>query len=188
MPIEKHTERTMLDMLNKRYQQNAGNGERWVQAEHPRNGTGFGGWNPDTQKNNGPLRTADFLAIDGWESQGYRIIGHEVKVSRSDWLTELRDPSKAEAWARYCHRWYVVVPNMDIVRRDEVPAGWGVLVARGARLVTVVQSGKRTPEPMPLAVQIGLMRAVAKTAEARGRSTERREAELWSAASGEATR
>src|SRR5690554_3797567 len=92
----KVTERDMLDALTARYTHMVGNGDRWIRAEHVRNGTGFYGYSDDTYKQYarcvGPLRTADFIAIDGWESKKHVIHGHEVKVSRSDWLTELKDP------------------------------------------------------------------------------------------------
>ncbi|MFI5426079.1 hypothetical protein [Aeromicrobium sp. UC242_57] len=35
---------------------------------------------------------------DRWWIKAPIFHGHEVKVSRSDWLTELRDPTKAETF------------------------------------------------------------------------------------------
>lgn len=166
----KHTERTMLDALHARYSGlSQGTADRFVRAEHPRNGTGFYGWSDDDPGNVGPLRTADFVALDLWPSKGYQVIGHEVKVSRSDWLTELRDPDKAEAWKQYCHRWYLVVPDAGLVRPGELPEGWGLLALRGSLLVRRHVAPVLTPKPMPPALQFGLARAVQTTARNRAR-------------------
>jgi hypothetical protein len=55
------------------------------------------------------------------------LVGHEVKASRSDWLTELANPGKADAWADQCHEWWLItVPG--VVRDGELPAGWGLMV------------------------------------------------------------
>ena len=79
----KFTERDVLNCLVRRYGQRYGNGYRWAYAEHVRSGPGF----VDGK------RIADAIAFDCWESKGLEIHGHEVKVSRSDWLTEMRDPA-----------------------------------------------------------------------------------------------
>ncbi|MCC2033087.1 hypothetical protein [Microbacterium allomyrinae] len=166
-PPSKFTERDMLDLLARRYtQRSQGTNDRWVRAEHVRNGTGFYGYSEETGRCNDwrGLRTADFFAVDTYESKGHEIHGHEVKVSRSDWLHELADPTKAEAFKRYCTRWWLVTPDASIVRPGELPAGWGVLALRGGRLHAVHRAPKLDPLPMPKPLWISLMRAASKTA------------------------
>ena len=155
-----HTERSMLDALRRRYSARAGNGPRYIFAEHIRNQCGFGGyWGLDGLK----LRTADALAIDLWPSSGHQIHGFEVKVSRSDWLTELKDPEKAEAFRPYCHGWWLVVPDVTIVR-DDLPDGWGLLALdKSGELRIKRRCQKREPLPMPLGMTAAWLRAVAKT-------------------------
>lgn len=82
----------------------------------------------------GGTRYADAVAVNTYSSRGYAIHGFEVKVSRADWLRELRAPEKAEPVMRYCDAWFVVTPK-DIVKDGELPVGWGHLVAtpRGLR-------------------------------------------------------
>jgi hypothetical protein len=163
--VPKFTERDMLDALARRYTQiSQVLNDRWVRAEHVRNGTGFYGYDPVTGRCAAPLRTADFFAIDTWESKGQRIHGHEVKVSRSDWLHELADPSKAEAFKQYVHHWWLVVPDASIVRGDELPTGWGMLTLRGGRLHAVRRAPLLEPTPMPKPIWISLVRAASKTA------------------------
>lgn len=69
-------------------------------------------------------RRADALYIPGVGGMG--IIGHEIKVSRSDVLAELADPYKAESWKQYCHRWWFVVSDPSLVDGLEIPDDWGV--------------------------------------------------------------
>lgn len=54
-------------------------------------------------------RTADAIAMSVWPSRGLHLYGFEVKVSRSDWLKELRTPEKADEICAFCDFWYVVV-------------------------------------------------------------------------------
>lgn len=142
------TEREMLDLLHARYGGEYGNGLRYVCAEKVRNRAGFDA-----------TRTADFVAMDVWPSKGLLLHGHEVKVTRSDWLRELADPSKAEAFMRYLDRWWLVVPHMRVVR-DDLPDQWGLMVRRGAGLAVVHQAPALTPEPIPRTLLASLMRAV----------------------------
>jgi hypothetical protein len=153
------TERKMLDLIHDRYQQRAGNGPRYVVAEHVRNQGGFGGyWSPDKK----PLRTADALVIDLWPSSGYTIHGFEVKVSRSDWLTELKDPEKAEAFKPYCNQWWLVVPDKGIVRND-LPDGWGLLaIAPDGCLKVAKRAPKLDAQPVPVDLMAAWLRSVAK--------------------------
>lgn len=64
---------------------------------------------------------------------GYAVLGFELKVSRADWLRELRAIDKAAAWAGAVDRFYVVAPR-EVVHLDELPKGWGLLELRGTAL------------------------------------------------------
>ena len=173
-------ERDILDLLHERYGavRPGTDARRYATAEHVSN-TG-----PGWMHGLGRERIADFVAQDTYfetlgpdgraEPWTYTsstprprprqvLHGFEVKVSRSDWLTELRDPSKAEAWKRYCDRWWLVAPR-DIVGA-ELPEDWGLIspTAKGG-LRVIRQAPLLDPEPMPAAVRAQLMRSVAKTA------------------------
>lgn len=150
---EKFTERTMLDRLNNRYGKFNGNGIRYTRAEHVKITPGF-----DTR------RICDYMAIDLWGGNDVKLHGHEVKVSRSDWLTELKDPSKAESFARYCDYWWLVVSDKAIVKAGELPPGWGLMVASGETVRVAKQADRRlNVEAMPRSLQGTLSRAITKT-------------------------
>lgn len=92
-------------------------------------------------------RHADFVAMGLWPSRGMEIIGIECKVSRSDWLSELRKPEKAEAVYQYCDRWYLAVSDASIVKAGELPPTWGLMVLEGGKL-KITEGPKLTPAPL----------------------------------------
>ncbi len=166
-----YTERLMLDHLHNRYGQlTPGNGPRYSSAEHVKNQAGFFAG-----------RIADFIAIDCWPGgDGIELHGHEVKVSRSDWLAELKQPDKAEAFKRYMDRWWLVVPDASIVKPGELPEDWGLLTLvkcdwpgyglrdlGGQKLRAKKQAPRLNPEPLPKEMLATLMRSTARTARCR---------------------
>jgi hypothetical protein len=152
-----HTERDILDALHRRYNPAVGNGGiRYIVAEHVRNAAGFYA-----------QRTADMIVQDTWPASGNELIGHEVKVSRSDFLTELRDPAKAEAFRPFCDRWFLVVSDRSIVKTGELPKGWGLLALAGDALRMVHRAPRNDPQPLTRQMQACLLRATYKTAARR---------------------
>jgi hypothetical protein len=161
-----HTERDLLKLLHHRYSKIAHGARRYAVAEHV----------PDRPYD--PRRIADFIAVDCWrgpvvpgkswvwgnDEWGYPVHGHEVKVSRSDWLTELKNPDKADAFRRYCDYWWLVVPDRAIVHDGELPAGWGLLAVRGGQLRAAVAARRQDAVSMTRAMNTALVRAIAKTA------------------------
>lgn len=166
------TEASMIERLHARYSAQIINGSyrqpRYARATHVASTAGAGSV---------PKRIADYISTDclmppestrtatersrHWTELNGSIYGHEVKVSRSDWLSELADPTKAEEWARYCHHWYLVAPEGIV--RDDLPDGWGLMVPRGNSLVIAVKAPRRDPLPMPPNMTASLARAIAKT-------------------------
>lgn len=95
-------------------------------------------------------RWADAVAMGTWPSRGLDINGIEIKVSRSDWLAELKEPAKAEQIGIYCDYWWLVVPGRkgDIVKPGELPLTWGMMRWHGGRFVTDRAPAKQTPRPI----------------------------------------
>lgn len=97
-------------------------------------------------------RRADAVHIGLWASRGAGTVEVcELKVSRADWLKELKDPKKAEAWWPYCHAFWLVVPCEGIVRDDELPKGWGLMMpsGRGRRFKVLVKPEEREAQLTP---------------------------------------
>lgn len=71
-------------------------------------------------------RRADAVCMNIWPSKGYAIHGFEIKVSRADFLNEMKDITKAKAVAKYCDFWWLATPA-GLVKAEEVPASWGLM-------------------------------------------------------------
>ena len=111
-------------------------------------------------------RHLDALAVGLWPSEGMLVEGIEIKVSRSDWLRELKQPAKAGAIARFCDRFWAAVSDAKIVRDGELPTGWGLLVctddACGVRVR--VQAESLIAEPLSRTFIAAIARAAHKCA------------------------
>ena len=146
-----HTEATMLALLERRYRETKGNGPAWAFIPHVRNAAGFDA-----------TRTLDAVAMGLWPSRGLELHGHEIKVSRADWLREMRNPAKAEAGARLVDRWWLVISDPSIVQEGELPPTWGLMVA-GKRGLVVRKQAPQLPATdapwMPRSFLAALLRA-----------------------------
>ena len=80
----------LVERLRRRHE-----GDEWAFFAELRGGTGF-------------IRDSrlDGLAMNLWPSRGLEVHGFEVKVSRGDWLRELKNPAKAEVLLRFCDRFW----------------------------------------------------------------------------------
>ena len=88
-------------------------------------------------------------------------IAHEIKVSRADLLSDLRRASKGAAYRALASQcWYVL--REGIAEPDEVPAEFGVLIARGDAL-EVARAAPRRAMRLPFPVWMVLARAAAET-------------------------
>lgn len=101
---------------------------------HARNGTGYAA-----------TRTADAIAMSLWPSRGLALHGFEVKVSRGDWLRELRNPAKADEMFGYFDHWWLAVADTDpkIVADGELPDTWGLI--KVAKRVKIVAPAPKLP-------------------------------------------
>lgn len=107
----------LVDLLKVRYQ-----APEWACLTQVANGTGASGG-----------RYADVVAMNLWPSRGLEIVGVEIKVSRSDWVSELRNPKKADDMMKHCDSWILCVSDAAIVQPGELPKGWGLLAPLGEK-------------------------------------------------------
>lgn len=77
------------------------------------------------------------------------LIGHEVKVSRSDVLAELRDPTKADSWLQYCSYWYLVVSDPALVDGLDIPETWGIMAPPSGRRRVSMTVIRKAPKLHP---------------------------------------
>jgi hypothetical protein len=114
-------------------------------------------------------RSCDAMAISTWPSRGLKLMGFEIKASRSDWKNELANPEKADSFARYCDEWYIVADGKGVVEPDEVPATWGWLQRVGNRLVCEKVAPGLTPEPLPRTMLAAMLKRAIDAATVPGK-------------------
>lgn len=109
----------------------------WAFMSHVRNGAGLSA-----------TRTADGIAMNLFPSRGMEVWGFEVKTARGDWLSELKNPAKAEEIHKYCDRWFIVGPD-DVIKKDEVPKQWGFMRVKNDK-VRAVKAAPLNPNVVKL--------------------------------------
>jgi hypothetical protein len=102
-------------------------------------------------------RWIDALAVGIWPSTGHEIVGIEIKISRGDWLREMKQPAKAQELMRFCTRWYLACPA-GMIKADELPATWGMLAYKDGAMRQAVVGKLLDPEP----ITPGFMMAVVR--------------------------
>ncbi len=106
-------------------------------------------------------RRADAVSMGFWPSNGMEIVGYEIKVSRADWLNEIKQPEKSQSISQFCDRWYLVAPQ-GVLGIDELPKGWGYIQATQKSLRTKVKAPKRDTITPDIFFQASLLRSVTK--------------------------
>ena len=82
------------------------------------------------------FRRLDGVAVGLYKTVRYEILGFEIKVSRSDWLSEKKQPDKASVFMQSVDGFYLVCPRY-VAGIHDLPKGWGLIEYRGERLYTI---------------------------------------------------
>lgn len=120
-------------------------------------------------------RRADAIALHLVKAKPW-IDGIEIKVDRQDWLDELADHTKADAWFGHTHRWWIAASEPGIVHDNELPDGWGLMVPdprSERRMKTLRKPTVRTPDLTYAAVREWLKKLDTARAEAVCEAVER---------------
>jgi hypothetical protein len=88
----------VLDAIERASAFKCGDGAPHILLREVRNGTGF----------KRSERYADGLLVSLWPSRGVFFAGIEVKVSRSDWLSELKNAAKSADIQKWCKFWWLI--------------------------------------------------------------------------------
>ena len=109
-------------------------------------------------------RRADAAAFNCWPSTGQHRLAFEVKRTRSDYMREIDTPNKRKWLEENFHQCYfVVVPG--IVKPDEIPDGWGLLVSssKGDKLIRRKVARHRDLSALPESLALSAIRALSTT-------------------------
>jgi len=108
-------------------------------------------------------RRADAVAFNCWPSTGNHRLAFEIKRTRADFMREIDTPDKRKWLEKHFHQCYfVVVPG--IVKPDEIPEGWGLLVATqdGGKLIRRKAAMHRDIGDLPEHLALSAIRAMSQ--------------------------
>lgn len=106
----------------------------------------------------GANNIADVMVIGAWHSSGNEVEGFEVKVSRADWLNEVKNPAKCGPSKQYCHRWWLVIADASMVKDGELPEDWGMMAVVDGKLKVIKKAPLLTPIPLAVDFVASLLR------------------------------
>lgn len=103
-------------------------------------------------------RRADAVCMNIWPSKGFAIHGFEIKVSRSDFIHEMKDITKVKAVGRFCDFWWLTTPA-GLVSPNEVPESWGLMELHKNGLKIKKQARQNeVPDPITRGFMASLLR------------------------------
>lgn len=115
-------------------------------------------------------RSIDAVVLSTWPSRGLDLQAFEFKASRSDWVRELENPAKADYFFRHVDRFWLVAADPKVIKPDELPTGWGLLVLEKGKLRPKTPAPKLAPAPLTRGILASLLvRAVTPDLEERRR-------------------
>lgn len=97
-----------FQLLSRKY-----DGTAYVVLPQVANGTGFAA-----------NRWLDVVVASLWPSRGLWLHGYEIKISRHDWLRELKQAEKAEALYKHLD-FFSILTVGDVIEPGELPETWG---------------------------------------------------------------
>ena len=125
-------------------------GREWVSFPELRLGTGYGGkWE----------QRIDVFALSCYPSHGLQSVAYEVKVSRSDFLRELKEPEKRRAAMELSNLFYFAAPA-GLIQPGELPADCGLVEYQGGKLRTTCKATFRDRDVPPWRFVASLARRI----------------------------
>lgn len=115
----------IVDALRKRHEPL---GRQWAFFDELRAGTGYGTYDYKNKKKmpGNPEQRFDAWAINLWPSKKHERIAYEIKVSRSDFLHEIKNPENREQALNLSNSFYFVTPK-GLVEPSEIPEECGLM-------------------------------------------------------------
>jgi hypothetical protein len=101
----------------------------------------------------------------GWKKACHSVLA-ECKITRSDFLADRQKSFRLKPQKGVgCERFYLTPP--DLVRVDELPAGWGLLEYRRGRIVMLQPSAKNLRTAVGFRYEMNLLLASLRRVEVR---------------------
>jgi len=142
----------VIDALKRRHQQ-----PEWIFVEELRLGTGYGRMNiPGHSKAVTHEQRIDAFVLNCYPSRKNERWAYEIKVSRGDFIHELKQPDKRVGAMHISNRFYFAAPE-GLIKTEELPDMCGLMEVRGDTTRIVVKAPWREScDPYwPLVAAIG---------------------------------
>lgn len=119
-PAPLHTASQIIDIIERRHQP-----PEWIFIRELRIGTGW----VNTYRSKAGVYI-DGFALNCYPSKNMQRIAYEVKISRGDFLAELKNPEKREPFMRYVNQFFFATP-VGLVEPEEIPDDLGLIEIHG---------------------------------------------------------
>lgn len=128
VPKAGYTARAIVEILRKQHPKTD-----WVFAAEVRLSSGYGNTRYHLQGHEHSIhgeQRIDAFAMHCWPSKKFKRIGYEIKISRNDFLNEIKKPDKRMATELFTNLAYFVAPA-GLIKPDEIPDSWGLIEVSG---------------------------------------------------------
>ena len=104
-------------------------------------------------------RRADAVVMNLWPSKQHQIHVMEVKVTRGDFMNEMKDLTKWEAIGQFANFFWLCTP-VGLVSVDEVPKSWGLMeLTKGGLRVKKQAPANTSPKEITKGFAASLLRS-----------------------------
>lgn len=123
------TSQDIIKALKRRYKNDSRQTPRYVIAEEVRLGLGFA-----YMQAGNVARRLDCIVLDTYSDLA--VIGFEIKVSRSDFLADLKLPEKHDQALRTVDKFFWICPE-KLIQPHEIPPGMGLMWVSTKKVIRV---------------------------------------------------
>lgn len=139
------------------------NGREWAFFAEIRVGTGYRSMKELSAGGTNPEQRLDAWAINLFPSKGLLRRTYEIKVSRSDFLHEIKHPEKRKTGLTLSNEFYFVTPK-GLVAPEEIPEECGLIYINpdAGGVYTMKQAPYREVPDLPMRFVLSLARRAAE--------------------------
>ena len=91
-------------------------------------------------------RFIDAVVLNCWSSKNYKRIAFEIKVSRNDFMNEVKDPYKRLKGTIFFDEFYFIAPT-GVIPKDLVPKECGLMECNDEGLIRIVKPAPSNEPP-----------------------------------------
>ena len=123
-------------------------------------------------------RRLDMMVLDCYASNGFRIDGIEIKVSKADLKRELEDPEKHVAFFDVIDYFTLACPE-GVADLSVIPPKWGVMLIREDGSTRYLRRPMALHDAVERAVPRGFLASITRAIQGHQPSAEELSAEYW---------